>query len=224
MQAFFDCNRHIFKYILVVMPIEKSQLLRTRTTLIHRLKDWNDQVSWQVFFDMYEKFIFCVARQSGLNEAEADDVVQETMISVAKHMPGFDYKRSSGSFKTWLMNMARWRIKDQFRRRRPACILQSNEEGGTTPLEGLQDPSARSSEALWEEQWKENLFEAAIKNTKRLVDPQHYQIFHLYVRKEWEPAKVAQKFGISVNQVYLTKHRVVETIQNEVGRLMKAAS
>jgi hypothetical protein len=54
---------------------------------------------------------------------------------------------------------------------------------------------------------------------KRRLDPQRYQIFDFYVNKEWPPEKVAKAFGITVDQVYLAKHRVTEMIKAEVKRL-----
>jgi hypothetical protein len=96
-----------------------DELIPTRATLIQRLKDWQDQSSWQDFFDTYWKLIYGVALKGGLTAAEAQDVVQETMISVAKHMPTFEYDPAIGSFKTWLLNMTRWRITDQLRKRGP---------------------------------------------------------------------------------------------------------
>ena len=45
------------------------------------------------------KLIYGVARKAGLTDVEAQDVVQETMASVAKHMPTFKYDPVIGSFK-----------------------------------------------------------------------------------------------------------------------------
>jgi hypothetical protein len=85
------------------MQIGSHKLLQTRTTLIKRLKDWQDQASWQAFFDTYWKLIYGFAVQCGLNGTEAEDVVQETMISVAKQMPNFEYNRSLGSVEYQLV-------------------------------------------------------------------------------------------------------------------------
>jgi len=70
-----------------------DELIPTRATLIQRLKDWQDQLSWQDFFDTYWRLIYGTAIKSGLTATEAQDVVQETMISVAKHMPSFNMTR-----------------------------------------------------------------------------------------------------------------------------------
>src|SRR6266498_1052034 len=99
------------------MPVQKDELIPTRATLLQRLKDWQDRSSWQEFFDTYWKLIYGVARKAGLTDAEAQDVVQETLVSVAKHMPTFNYDPALGSFKAWLLNMTRWRMISQFRKR-----------------------------------------------------------------------------------------------------------
>lgn len=197
-----------------------DELIPTRTTLIQRLKNWQDESSWQQFFDTYWKLIYGVALKSGLNDAEAQDVVQETMISVARHMPGFTYDRKIGSFKGWLLNMTRWRITDQIRKRK-ALGQSFGEDAASGPkkLEETIDPNSGNMEALWEAEWERNLYDAATAKIKRQLDPQKYQIFDLYVKKEWAPEKVAETFGIAVDQVYLTKHRVAELIKQEVERL-----
>src|SRR3989454_10415663 len=73
--------------------------LQTRWSLIGRLKDMDDQQSWQEFFDAYWKLIYSVALKAGLSDAEAQEVVQETGISVAKKMPEFKADPAAGAFK-----------------------------------------------------------------------------------------------------------------------------
>ena len=202
------------------MATTLEEPLLTRASLIHRLKDWRDQASWQDFFDTYWKLIHSVARKSGLNEAEAQDVVQETMISVSKRMPDFSYDRSIGSFKHWLLNLTRWRINDQLRRRAPNTAHPSGEDSTTTgEVEAIADPSSVRLEELWDAEWEKNLLNAAIAKVKRQIDPQKYQIFDFCVNKEWDAVKVAQAFNIPVEHVYLAKHRVSALIKAEVDRL-----
>lgn len=199
-----------------------DELIPTRATLIQRLKNWQDQSSWQDFFDTYWKLIYHVALKGGLSEAEAQDVVQETMISVAKHMPTFKYDPAIGSFKAWLLNMTRWRITDQLRKRGITAQWSpfSNDTAtGTRTVDKVADPMGQDLNAVWDAEWKKNLLDAAIAKVKRRFDPQKYQIFDLYVNKEWPPAKVAKAFGVSIAQVYLAKHRVTEMITEEVKRL-----
>ena len=204
-----------------------DELIPTRATLIQRLKDWQDQSSWQDFFDTYWKLIYGTAIKSGLTATEAQDVVQETMISVAKHMPSFKYDPAIGSFKTWLLNMTRWRIKDQLRKRGPFVACDSSFEDtatGTRRVDKVVDPTSQDLDALWSVEWEKNLLNAAIAKVKRQLDPQKFQIFDLYVNKEWTPKKVAATFGIPVDQVYLAKHRTMDLIKKEVKRLEREVS
>jgi RNA polymerase sigma factor (sigma-70 family) len=196
-----------------------NELIPTRATLIQRLKNWQDHSSWQDFFDTYWKLIYGIARKSGLTEAEAQDVVQETMVSVAKHMPTFKYDPAIGSFKAWLLNLTRWRITDQLRKRGP-LVSHSDETTTDTPtMNKVVDPNSEVLEQMWETEWEKNLLDAAIARVRRRLDPQKFQIFDLYVNKEMPPDKVAGIFNISVDQVYLAKHRVTEMIKEEARRL-----
>ena len=81
--------------------------LQTRWSLIGRLKDMDDRQSWQEFFDAYWKLIYSVALKAGLSDAEAQEVVQETVISVANKMPEFKADPAAGSFKSWLLTLTR---------------------------------------------------------------------------------------------------------------------
>src|SRR5215468_8087965 len=128
-----------------------DQLNRTRATLLARLVNCDDQVSWQEFFDIYWRLIYSVARRSGLTDAEAQDVVQDTMVAVARHMPTFKYDPAIGSFKGWLLNLTRWRVIDQMRRRVPRAIRRESTGTvtDTATVEKLHDSSNKDLEAAW---------------------------------------------------------------------------
>src|SRR5687768_5591934 len=95
----------------------ETDFLPTRLSLLSRLQDLEDQSSWQRFYDTYRQLIFKVARRAGLNEVEAHDVLQETVIAVAKQIPDFRYDRTQGTFKGWLLTITHRRIHDLHRRR-----------------------------------------------------------------------------------------------------------
>src|SRR5215469_14339071 len=99
--------------------MKKTALVATRRSLIERLADWNDRKHWQEFFDGYWKLIYSAARKSGLTDAEAQEVVQETIITVVAKIVEIMNDAPIGSFKGWLLQITRWRIVDQFRKREP---------------------------------------------------------------------------------------------------------
>lgn len=47
-------------------------------------------------FSGYGRLIYNFARKAGLDDADAPDVMQETMLTVSKTMPRFRYDRSRG--------------------------------------------------------------------------------------------------------------------------------
>jgi len=205
------------------MPAHSPGLIPTRASLLKRLPNLEDQASWNEFFNIYWKLIYGVARKAGLTDVEAQDVVQETMVSVIKHIPTFKYDPAIGTFKAWLLNMTRWRILDQLRKRLPVSNKKSKDDSTvrTSMLEKVIDPKSEDLNTAWNKDWEQTLFEGARAKVKKRVDPQKYQIFDCYVRKEWPAEKVATIFGVSVEQVYMVKHRVMEMIRDEVKRMAK---
>ncbi len=205
----------------------RSEFLVTRRSLVERLGDWNDGKRWQQFFDSYWKLIHRAARKAGLTESEAEEVVQETLITVAKKVGGLAYDPQLGSFKGWLLHITRWRIADQFRKRQQAGEQNAKTRPGdetrlTNTIERIADPAGFDLDAAWDEEWRANLREAATALAKRKVSAKQYQIFDCYVLKQWPAQKVAKELRVSVTQVYLAKHRVAAVLKKEAKRVEKA--
>jgi RNA polymerase sigma factor (sigma-70 family) len=195
----------------------------TRTSLVARLKSWDDQETWRDFLRLYGRLIYSVATQAGLATQEAEDAVQETVISVAKSMPAFRYDPARCSFKTWLRHLAHKRIADQFRRRLPTATLPtgpgSEAASQTAPLERVPDPASRNLDAIWDLEWQQSVFDAAVVRAKNAVSVAQYQIFDLHVLKGWKVKQVCSVLGVNAAQVYLAKHRVLRQIKHEAKRL-----
>jgi RNA polymerase sigma factor (sigma-70 family) len=189
----------------------------TRASLLGRLKNWEDAASWEEFTQTYSRLIRGVALQSGLSEAEAKDVEQETLLSVARKIHEFESNPERGSFKSWLLNLTRWRITDQVRKRSPGTMAQQPAEEGTATIDRIQDPF--SLDAVWEIEWKKNLLETALARISRRVKPKHLQIFDLYSVRRWPASKVARELGVSMVQVYLVHHRVTKLLKEETAYL-----
>src|SRR3954452_4805898 len=142
-----------------------SSDLPTRRTLLSRLKQWDNQESWQDFFNTYWKLIHGVALRSGLGETEAQDVVQDTIISVARQMPNFKYNPAIGSFKSWLLLITRRRILDhlrkQYRRIKPDEPLPGDAPR-TAKIERVADTTNALPDQIWEEEWQRQLLAKAM--------------------------------------------------------------
>lgn len=202
--------------------MSRSEFLATRRSLVERLADWNDSKRWQQFFDSYWKLIHSAARKAGLTETEAQEVVQETLITVAKKIDRLKYDPALGSFKGWLLNITRWRIADQFRKRKDgeACMrAPRSDTARTATIERIADPAGFDLDAAWDEEWRRNLLRTATERVKKKVDGKQYQIFDCYVFKQWPARKVAAELRVSVAQVYLAKHRIAALLKKEIRNL-----
>src|SRR5207244_2049930 len=141
-----------------------EELIPTRNSLLSRLKNREDQESWQDFFNTYWKLVYGVALKAGLSDQEAQEAVQETVITVARRIPEFKYDPATCSFKTWLLNLTRWRIIDQIRKRKPdqlAVQHRLDDSIRTSTVDAIPDPTTLDLNAVWEEEWEQHLMEAA---------------------------------------------------------------
>ena len=201
---------------------EAALYAKTRKSLIARLDNWEDQRAWEDFYKTYWKLIYSVAIKSGLRPDEASDCVQETVLSIAKQSKKNLYDPAQGSFKTWLMNMTRWRINDQFRKRKkdtagPGDI--PNDDRRTAVIDRVEDPHGDLLERMWDVEWKNNVADAALARVKAQVSPKQYQIFHCYVVRQWDAKRVQDHLHVSMAQVYLAKHRVGAVLKRELAKL-----
>jgi RNA polymerase sigma-70 factor (ECF subfamily) len=201
----------------------QSEFIPTRQSLLSRLRSWDNQDSWREFFDTYWRLIYRVAVKAGLSDAEAQDVVQETVLSVAQRMPGFKYDPDIGSFKSWLMLIIRRRIADHLRRRYSRIEVEQSgyKSAEARPLEEIPDDSLDRLEAVWEEEWRAQVREAALERVKRRVKAEQFQMFDFSVLQGLPVREVAKTLGVSVMQVYLARHRIGNLLKSEMATLEK---
>lgn len=200
----------------------------TRSSLLRRVKNPEDQESWTQFNALYGKLVLGFALKAGLTEDEAQEVVQETMIAAAKHLPEFRYDPKVCSFKTWLLNLSRWRVQDQLRKRdkpgAPARNTADDDPNRTSTIERVADLGGNQLEAIWDQEWRTTLLEAALAKVKPKVDASQWQIFDLCALKEWSVKEVTKALGISAGTVYLAKHRISALLKKELKRLERRAA
>jgi len=195
---------------------------KTRKSLIARLDNWEDQRTWDEFYQTYWRLIYSVAIKAGLRPEEAFDCVQDTILSIAKQSKKKLYDPNQGSFKTWLMNMTRWRINDQFRKRKKDTAMaggQWDDDRKTAIIDRIEDPNGDVLSRLWDVEWKKGIADVALARVKAQVSPKQYQIFDYYVVRQWDAGKVQKKLNVSMAQVYLAKHRVGAVLKKELAKL-----
>jgi RNA polymerase sigma-70 factor (ECF subfamily) len=193
-----------------------EDLIPTRASLLSRLKCSDDSESWRVCFETYWKLIFNAARRAGLTEAEAEDVVQETFLTVARTIHDFTYNQKQGSFKGWLLKTTAWRVQDQFRKRASGRL-----EFLADLPEAIHPVIENGVQQLWDSEWEQNLLSTAIERVKKQVSAKHFQIFDLAVIRQWSTARISAELNVNSSYVYITKHRVNNRFKAELATLRR---
>jgi RNA polymerase sigma factor (sigma-70 family) len=191
----------------------------TRESLLEKLQDSGSKDGWEEFYETYSGMILNQAVRKGLSPEEAEDVLQETILSVYKQMPEFTYNPKQGSFKGWLYHLVQWRIADQFRKRTPDSPARSENyrppsAPHTATVERIPDPN--DPDDKWDDQWQRTALDKALERLKRRVKAKHYQIFDLVFVQGRPMREVAKSFGVTVANVYLIRHRLGGLLRREI--------
>ena len=197
-----------------------APLLETRSSLIHRLKATINGESWQDFFNTYWELIFKVARRAGLSHADAQDVVQETIVKVHKSFDRFQYDRKRGSFKGWLRSVTRSRLAEHFKKQHKRLPLNQPFEDSTgNPTTEIIDPNGLELKKIWKEEWHKHIIHSALTRLKRVVSPKQFQIFKCYCIDEWTVSEINKALNVNAAQIYMAKQRVGKLFRQELERV-----
>lgn len=196
--------------------------LRTRVSLLNRVKNLTDDRSWTEFFTLYQRTVRAIARSRGLSEHEAEDVMQDVFKRVVETIGGFTPAPRPGSFRSWLFRLTRWRADDKMRERQVwgKLSVRSGAETnhGVTPVAG-ESQAPEELEANFAAEAHRHLVETLFKTIAGSVPPKQLQIFQLLVIDETPVEKIAELYQITPAAVYVIKHRVLAKLQGEVKRL-----
>ena len=106
------------------------------------------------------------------------------------------------------MNLSNWRVQDQLRKRQVPSAPppgRAREESGddasrTATVERIPDPAGAEVETVWDREWQMTFSDGAWAKVKAQCDLKHWQIFDLYVLKEWSVGEVTKALGISAGR------------------------
>jgi RNA polymerase sigma factor (sigma-70 family) len=196
-------------------PVPLPDSLLTRQSLLTRLKDWDDHAGWREFFDTYWRLIYSVARKAGLADADAQDLVQEVLLGVARQMPAGTYDKSRGRFKHWLLGIVRHRLADYWKKQGRA-----QSRSGPMPeresLLGCEDPEL---DRMWQKEWTTHLLQAAMARVQSKVSARNFLIFDLSMVRQTPTSRISQMLGVSTPHIWIVRHRVGKLVAAEVRRL-----
>ena len=184
----------------------------TRASLILRLADPADDAAWSEFVEIYQPMLFHLSTRWGLQDADAGEVVQETLIAVAHAVSDFTPRRS-GSFRGWLSRIARNKLADHLKRK----SRQSQGSGDTDIHRWLeQQPSSGSGETRWEWEQRRQVFAWASRRVRSQVNETTWQAFYRTSVLDDSISAVAEQLQIREGRVYVARSRVLARLRKAV--------
>jgi RNA polymerase sigma-70 factor (ECF subfamily) len=183
----------------------------TKKTLLLRVRDPEDRTAWFEFFEIYAPMIASYARAHGLSGADADEVRDQCLEVLVRRMPGCEYRRSQGGFKGWLFRIAKGKIVDFLRR--PSARRAETEELGR-----VEDQEPTPDE-LWEKHWRDEHLRYCLEEVRAKEPKRSFEAFELLLAEDLSVSEVCARLGMSPDQVYKAKSRVLKRVREILERL-----
>jgi RNA polymerase sigma-70 factor (ECF subfamily) len=191
----------------------------TRPSLLVRLRDGRDQQAWTTFVQVYGPLIYHFARKQGLQDADASDLMQDSLRVVAGAVKGLEYDPRRGTFRSWLFTV----VRNQLFRFRSRKDRAGRGTGDTAAYERLQElPAPDDQAAVWEEEYERRRFAWAAEQVRGQVQPGTWQAFWQTAVEGKSGQEVAAALGMSVAAVYLAKSRVMARLKEQVRELRES--
>lgn len=188
----------------------------TRPSLLVRIRDAGDAEAWHRFVELYAPVIHGFYRKRGLQDADAADLTQAVLQTVAVTAGRLNYDPARGSFRSWLFTIARNEQYDFMGRRRRHLGV-----GGDGSLDELIDsvPAREEEAAQWEREYQLRIYAWAAERVRRCVDHTTWEAFRLTAVEGRSGVEVADALGMSVGAVYVAKSRVLARLRHEVEQI-----
>jgi len=183
----------------------------TNTSLLNGLKDPNNNRIWSEFFERYQPMLMAFAKRLGLNEHDAQDAAQETLMNFVNAYREGGYDREKGRLRTWLFGIAAHKIRDIQRKRGKQLVIVDNSHT-TRFLNKVPDDHSMSE--IWEAEWARAILGQAMKEVRQQVKPQTMEAFELFAIKGLPAEQVAKQLGMTENAVWIAKNRVLSRLRN----------
>ena len=187
----------------------------TRSSVLRAVANTENEAAWQRLFDLYAGFVFSIARSKGLNDVDADDIVQVVFTDLARNLPTFQYDRAKGKFRSYLAGLVHWRVTDRLKAgKRDADLMSSLEEEA-------KSTTAACDAAFEEREWQSAALEEALRRIKPDVRPEHYAAFVASTVEGQDTETVMRLYGLSRDNLYQIRKRLTVKLRETVEQVLK---
>ena len=193
----------------------QSSSPETRASLILRLQDPGDVAAWDEFATIYSPVVFRVALGRGFQRADAENIVQEVLLAVAKSITPWLERTDRGPFRAWLLRIARNAACDLMTARATRPLGQDGAAADRL-LSEIHDRSTVSSSLDLEHE--RAVFHWAAERVRQDIAQQTWQAFWLTAVEGESIEAVAEKLKTRAGNVYVARCRVMARIKELVAQ------
>jgi RNA polymerase sigma factor (sigma-70 family) len=189
------------------------------------VRDFEDDTGWVEFDRLYRPLLVRFARARGLGRTDAEEISQQCLEIIVKQIGTF---RRRKSFRGWLRRMVNNKVKQFYAQKRrhagadPTALIASSHAGGSSRVEAGTPHAEENPAEMWEAQWDRTHMMYCLANLRETFAPHTLRAFELYVLHEWPVDRICRLLGMSANQVYVAKRRVLKGIQARYARLLES--
>jgi RNA polymerase sigma factor (sigma-70 family) len=190
----------------------------TRITLLNRIRDIADSDAWAEFATLYGPVVYGFARKRGLQDADASDLVQDVLRSVARNAEKLEYDPKRGTFRGWLYTVARNKIFNFLNSQRNRARGVGDDGSDHDRLDSLAD-KREDQEAIWELEYQRRLSSLAMDAVKHEFQPATWKAFWATAVDGKTAADIGRELGMTTGAVYVAKSRVLARLREKVTDL-----
>ena len=185
----------------------------TRSSVLRAVANTENEAAWQRFFDLYAGFVFSIARSKGLNDTDADDIVQMVFSDLARNLPSFKYDREKGRFRSYLAALVKWRVIDRLKAVRRDADLKADF------MEKAKSAATTEDEDFEEREWQSAAMEETLRRIKPEVRPEHYAAFVASAVEGQDTDVVTKLYGISRDSLYQIRKRLTVKLREKLAEV-----
>ncbi|MDD7985002.1 sigma-70 family RNA polymerase sigma factor [Lentisphaera marina] len=184
----------------------------TRQTLLQKIRDVQNEDSWNEFVGIYRPYIYVIIKNLGVRSTEIEDHVQSTLVICWQKLPDFEYEPERGRFRYWLSRIAKYTVNNHIRKFSRRSELDKKLDLPTSLSPEIEEISDKEWKIFISKKAWDNIQASLSKNARLCFEA-------LMIGESFD--SISQRLDIPKNTISVNKKRTEEKMFKEIQRLQR---